>query len=98
MRIVKLSETPLAQYLEWDRRAATSYGSEIITAAYNALCGRGLSYNIDAGVTRDRDGWLGRFVREEDIPKDYDVADVMRWALTPYVRNAASRLSRGFSA
>jgi hypothetical protein len=96
---IHLFDVDLELFVEWDRQNHNkTFGRDLITKAYETLCAKYLRYNIATGITRCNDGERARYSNASDIPTEYTFEDAAYWQFSPFVRNAASRMSRGFTA
>ena len=63
-----------------------------------ALVNRNLRYDTTTAIVRDNNGWLERPVSPDDRPAFTNAREVLDKVFARYIRNAASRLERGYSA
>lgn len=74
------------------------YPASLLTPARAALVKRKLRYDNRTGSIHSSDGQLERLVSPSEHTPHTSLEDVMRWEFSRQINNAASRLSRGFTA
>lgn len=92
IRLADLEHMPIKAFL------ADSFTQNHIDAARRVLVARDLRYNLKTGITRDSRGQLARYCHKSNIPVYESMEQVLEWEFRRYIRNGASRLSRGFKA
>lgn len=91
VRLADLNDMP-------HRESTLGFTKEQYAEGRAALIASGLTYNNETGITRNRDGWLERPSNPSDHVVLINDHEVMDWIFSRFINNAASRLSRGYTA
>ena len=84
---------------EFEKRntAGYSYSNELFEQAFKSEVELNLNYNIRTGKAyNDYFGICAEYSFKKDIPKYDSLEEAAKWELTGKVRNAASKISRGY--